>query len=57
MSSRSTHHAGCEPKAPKLVPEPGYHRWYAGEIAAGEADIDAGRVTPADEVWSEHGID
>jgi len=32
------------------IPEPGYDKWIEGEIASGLADIEAGRVTPADKV-------
>ena len=45
------------PPAPDAVPEPGYGNWLKAEIAEGLADIEAGRVTPAKEVWSELDIE
>ncbi len=45
------------PPATHGVPEPGYDKWLKGEIAEGLADIEAGRVTPAKEVWSELDIE
>ncbi len=45
------------PATPKVVPEPGYDKWLEREIAEGLADIEAGRVTPAKEVWSELDIE
>ena len=45
------------PPATNGVPEPGYDKWLKGEIAEGLADIEAGRVTPANEIWSELDIE
>ena len=42
---------------PDAAPEPGYGNWLKAEIAAGLEDIEAGRTTPAKEVWSELDID
>jgi hypothetical protein len=44
------------PPAPQVVPEPGYDKWLEREIAEGLADIEAGRVSPAEEVWSEPAV-
>lgn len=38
-------------------PESGYDKWLEREMADGLADIEAGRTTPANEVWSELGIE
>ena len=35
--------------------EPGYDEWLAAEIAAGLAELDAGKVTPLDDVKREFG--
>ncbi len=43
--------------APHGVPEPGYDKWLEREIVEGLADIEAGRVTPANKVWSELDIE
>jgi predicted transcriptional regulator len=45
------------PPATDGVPEPGYDKWLKGEIAEGLADIEAGRVTPAEAVWNELNIE
>lgn len=37
--------------------EMSYDEWLAQEIKAGRADIEAGRVTPADEVWKQLGLE
>ncbi len=42
---------------PDAAPEPGYGNWLKAEIAEGLADIEAGRVTPAKEIWSELDIE
>ena len=45
------------PPAAHGAPEPGYDKRLKGEIAEGQADIEAGRVTPAETVWSELNIE
>ncbi len=57
MSTKPKDAELAEETAPKEVAEPGYAQWLEGEIADGLGDIKAGRVTPANKVWSELGIE
>jgi predicted transcriptional regulator len=57
MSTKPKSTAASDVEAPAKAREPGYDRWLAGEIANGVSDIEAGRVTPADKVWSELDIE
>ncbi len=43
--------------SPQATPESGYGDWLKGEISEGLADIEAGRVTPAKDVWKELDIE
>ena len=45
------------PAAPGHQPEPGYSEWLAADIAAGIAELDAGKGIPADEVWRSLGLE
>lgn len=38
-------------------PEPGHDEWLAEEIAAGIAELDAGKAIPAEEVWRSLGLE
>lgn len=42
---------------PAEEPEAGYAEHVSEAIAEGLADLEAGRVTPADQVWKELGIE
>lgn len=53
MSTTPETAPAADHNATTAIPEPGYDKWLAGEIAGGLADIEAGRVTPADKVRSE----
>ncbi|ULB12150.1 hypothetical protein ORIO_20310 (plasmid) [Cereibacter azotoformans] len=46
-----------KPGLPEDQPEPGYEEWLAAEIAAGIAELDAGKGIPAEEVWKELGLE
>lgn len=46
-----------DPPAPDAQPEPGYDDHVKTAIAEGLADLKAGRVTPADQVWKDLGIE
>jgi hypothetical protein len=45
------------PAGPGHQPEPGYSEWLAADIAAGAAELDAGKGIPADEVWRSLGLE
>ena len=45
------------PPGPTDAPAPGYDAWLAAELAAGIADLDAGRVTPLEDVRKEFGLE
>lgn len=42
---------------PDERPEPGYDEWLATDIAAGIAELDAGKGIPANEVWRSLGLE
>ncbi|WP_333815747.1 hypothetical protein [Tabrizicola sp.] len=46
-----------KPDGPEVKPEPGYDEWLAAEIAAGLAELDAGKGIPAAEVWRSLGLE
>lgn len=46
-----------KPAAPDERPELGYDEWLAADIAAGIAELDAGKGIPADEVWRSLGLE
>ena len=46
-----------QPPGPTDVPVLGYDAWLEAELAAGIADLDAGRVTPLEDVRKEFGIE
>jgi hypothetical protein len=46
-----------KPPAPGDQPEPGYEAWLAEEIAAGIAELDAGKGIPAADVWKSLGLE
>lgn len=45
------------PSEPTDTPVPGYEAWLVAEIAAGLAEVAAGKVTPLDEVRKEFGLE
>lgn len=46
-----------KPAAPDEQPEAGYDEWLAADIAAGIAELDAGKFVTLDQVKREFGIE
>jgi hypothetical protein len=45
------------PQDADAAPVPGYDAWLTGELAAGIADLDAGKTTPLADVRKEFGLE
>ena len=43
--------------AANATPAPGYDAWLTAEIAAGTADLDAGKLAPSTEIRKEFGLE
>lgn len=46
-----------KPAAPEEQPEAGYEEWLAADIAAGIAELDAGKFVTLDQVKREFGLE
>ncbi|MGP3699443.1 hypothetical protein [Rhodobacter sp. NSM] len=46
-----------KPARPEDAAEPGYDAWLEAEIAAGTAELDAGRVATLEQVKKEFGLE
>ena len=46
-----------KPPLTEEPPQAGYDEWLATDIAAGIAELDAGKGIPADEVWRSLGLE
>lgn len=46
-----------KPPQPQDQTEAGYDKWLVAEIAAGVAELDAGKGIPASEVWRDLGLE
>lgn len=46
-----------KPDGPEVQPEPGYDEWLAAEIAAGIAELDAGKVVTLGALKKEFGLE
>ena len=46
-----------KPDGPEVQPEPGYDEWLEAELAAGIAELEAGKGISAAELWKSLGLE
>lgn len=46
-----------KPDGPEVQPEPGYAEWLEAEIAAGIAELDAGKFATLEQLKAEFGLE
>lgn len=46
-----------KPDGPEVKPDPGYDEWLEADIAAGLAELDAGKVVTLEQLKAEFGLE